>query len=86
MRINVNKSKVIHFRTKSQAQTDFDFTLGNKSLEKVNKYKYLRFIFDSSLNFEATAEFLSKSEHVALGAICSKFRSNKLFHQVSLQF
>ncbi len=41
MRVNVNKSKVTHFTTKSQAQSDFDFTLGNKSLEKVNKYKFL---------------------------------------------
>ncbi len=77
MRVNVNKSKVIHFRTKSQAQTDIDFTLGNNSLEKVNKYKYLGVIFDSSLYFETTAEFLAKSGGRALGATCSKFRFNK---------
>ncbi len=74
--MRVNKSKVTHFRTKSQAKTDFDFTLG-KSIEKVNKYTYLDVIFDSSLNFETTADFLAKSGGRALGAICSKFRSNK---------
>ncbi len=26
MIVNLNKSKVTHFRTKSQAQTNFDFT------------------------------------------------------------
>ncbi len=31
--VNVNKSKVTHFRTKSQTQTDFDFTRANKSLK-----------------------------------------------------
>ncbi len=60
MRVNVNKSKVTHFRTKSQAQTDFDFTIGNKSIEKINKYKYLGVIFHSSLNFETPADFLAK--------------------------
>ncbi len=73
----MNKSKYTHFRTKSQAQTDFDFKLGNKSLEIVNKCKYLGVIFDSSLNFETTADFFAKSGGRALGAICSKFRSNK---------
>ncbi len=77
MRVNVNKSKVTHFRTKNQAQTDFDFILGNKSLEKVNTYKYLGVTFDSSLNFETTAEVLAKSGGRALGAIFIRFRSNK---------
>ncbi len=77
MRVNVNKSKVTNFRTKSQPQTNFDFTLGNKSLENVNKYKYLGVTFDSSLNFETTAEFFAKSGGMTIGATCSKFRSNK---------
>ncbi len=89
MRVNVIKSKVTHFRSKSQAQIDFDFTLGNKSLEKENKYKYLGVIFDSSLNFETTADFLAKSGGRALGAICSMFDPIKVWDikhtQVSLQ-
>ncbi len=68
MRVNVYKSKVT---------LNFDFTLGKKSLENVNKFEYLVMTFDSSLNFETTAEFLAKSGGRALGAICSKCRSNK---------
>ncbi len=71
MRVNVNKSKVTHFRTKSKAQTNFDFTLGNRIIEKVNKYKYLCVIIDSSLNFETTSEFLARSGDM------TQFRSNK---------
>ncbi len=91
----MNKFKVTHVKTKSQAKTNFDFTLGSKGLEKVNKYKYLSVTFHSSLSFETTADFLAKSEvgHLVQYAVSLdliKFwdikHTQNSFTQVSLHF
>lgn len=79
MRINVNKSKILHFRIPSQTRTTYDFKIGNISLEIVNRYKYLGLVLDEHLDFNTTSSILSESAGRALGSICSKFKSNKGF-------
>ncbi len=77
MKINVNKSKVVHYRTKGSAATDVKFKLDNCEVEVVKQYKYLGMILDSSLDFLSTAKVLADSAGRALGAVMSKFKSNK---------
>jgi hypothetical protein len=39
--VNVNKSKIMHFRNPSVPRTDFNFTVNDNSMECVNCYQYL---------------------------------------------
>lgn len=39
--VNVNKSKIMHFRNPSVPRTDFNFTVNGNSMECVNCYQYL---------------------------------------------
>ena len=77
MRVNVKKTKVIHFRTRTQQQSVFKFSLNNNALEYVDKYKYLGIVLDEHLDFNTTASVLAGSAGRALGSISSKFRHLK---------
>jgi hypothetical protein len=89
MSINIDKTKVIHFRSKRTPQTSNEFMLGNSRLEKASQYKYLGVMLDEKLNFGVCAELLSGAASRALGSIVSKFNTmrnvgyntfNKLLH------
>ena len=89
MRVNVSKTKIVHFRTKSQPCTSYEFICGNEAIEIIDKYKYLGLILDEHLNYDITASVLAGSAGRALGGICSKFKKlkglgyqtfTKLFH------
>ena len=41
MSVNISKTKVVHFRKKNKALTDFEFKLGDSKLQICRKYKYL---------------------------------------------
>ena len=77
MRVNTKKTKIVHFRVKSQAKTDFGFIFNNEVVECVEKYKYLGIYLDEHLDFRSTATILANSATRALGALFSKFRKNK---------
>ena len=77
MRVNVKKTKIVHFRIKSQVKSSFSFTFNQEQVECVNRYKYLGIILDENLDFNCTASVLSNSANRALGGICSKFRKLK---------
>ena len=89
MKINSDKSKVVHFRSTNKEETQYTFKLGNDVIDIVDKYKYLGIVLHYSLNFEMSSSILAKSGGRALGSICTKFRSikglgfktfTKLFH------
>jgi hypothetical protein len=76
MRINVKKTKIVHFRTPSQPKTEYNFLFNNEIVQCVDKYKYLGIILDEHLNFNTTVTVLAGSANRALGSIYTKF--NKL--------
>jgi hypothetical protein len=49
MRVNIKKTKIVHFRTKIQSHTSFNFMFNNEIVECVDKYKYLGIILDEHL-------------------------------------
>ena len=49
LRVNTNKSKIIHYRTKRRQRTQFLFKMGNIYLDMVTVYKYLGLYFDEFL-------------------------------------
>ena len=77
MRVNIQKSKVVHFRMKSIYQTHQNFRFGTEMLDKVDKYEYLGIVMDEFLVFNTTASVLAESGGRALGAIYSKYKHNR---------
>ena len=79
MKVNVSKSKIVHYRVRGHEQSSFDFKLGGQSLEIKDRYPYLGVVLDAHLNFDTTSGVLAESAGRALGTICNKFRYNKGF-------
>lgn len=77
LKVNIEKTKVIHFRTSRQTLTDTAFTYGDLDLETVSKYKYLGVILDEYLKYDYCIKALADSSGRALGGIISKFQSLK---------
>ena len=77
MKINIDKTKVVHFRTKRQRKTNQIFYMSNNVIDIVPNYKYLGVIFDEFLDFNAAADTLSGAAGRALGGIISKFKMLK---------
>ena len=72
MKINDEKTKVIHFRNKRKPQSNFTFKSGSTSLSYTHSYKYLGLILDEHLTFGEWTKMLSDSAGRALGAIINK--------------
>ena len=67
LKLNVEKSKIVHFRRKNVTRTEFPFHFGENELEIIDRYKYLGIIIDEYLNYDVTAQMLSDSAGRALG-------------------
>ncbi len=75
--VNVDKTKVMHFRNKNKPVTDMIFSINGQSLERVDDYKYLGIVFDQHMDFDKTAELLAASAGRALGSVINKVKANK---------
>ena len=75
LKLNVDKSNIIHFRPKRIQETRFNFTYGEQHLTLVQHYKYLGIYLDAHLNFELCSNTLSDSAGRALGGVIHKFKS-----------
>ncbi len=58
MKINKDKTKIVHFKTQTVPRTKYDFHLDENNIEIVDKYKYLSMCFDEFLDFKCTASML----------------------------
>ena len=75
LKVNTNKSKVMHVRPKRLVRAEKDFVLGNELLNVVNDYKYLRFYFDEFMYLNKGISILSDAAGRSPGAVISKFKS-----------
>ena len=75
--INFSKTKVMHFRNKGKQCSDFDFKVGNETVDYASVYRYLGVHLNEHLEFGIIAETLSKAGGRALGAVISKIHSYK---------
>ncbi len=89
MKINNDKTKVIHFRKKSTKITDVTFQLGEHHVKKVDNYTYLGVYLHEYLDYQTIANTFSGAAGRALGNVISKFKSfgnvglktySKLYH------
>ena len=77
MKVNIEKTKVVHFRNKRKKKSKFVFKIDDCTLEIVDSYRYLGVIFDEYLNFDKCAKTLSEAAGRALGSIITKFKQYK---------
>ncbi len=71
--VNKNKTKVMHFRKTRTMRCKTNFYIGKHKLEYASEYKYLGVMLNEYLNFNVTADVLSKASVRALGALINKF-------------
>ena len=74
MAVNQNKTQVVHFRKKGVNQSSTVFNLGSANLVYVGEYKYLGFIFDEFMSYEAGMQSLADSAGRALGSVINKMK------------
>ena len=75
--VNIDKTKIMHFRENSIPLTDSVFSYNNIPIECVSEYKYLGILLDEHMDFKKTANLLANSAGRALGAVINKVKSNK---------
>ncbi len=89
MKVNRDKTKVMHFRKKKCKFIETQFYFGMDLVDICQHYQYLGIIINEHLSYEITATTLAESAGRALGGVISKFKSfqnvgfqtfNKLYH------
>lgn len=80
MSANMDKTKIIHFRTKKKKITNYQFTLCNNTIDFTAEYKYLGLTLHEHLNYTFSTEKLTTSAGKALGAITAKYLKAKGLH------
>ena len=70
--ININKTKIIHFRSKSHIRSNYIFRCNNNIVDYCDSYKYLGVWMDEFLTFTINATAIAKCASRALGALMSK--------------
>ena len=69
MDVNINKTKVVHFRKSNTDRTEFNFKLGNNDIEIRGNYKHLGVVLNEYLDFTETANVLSESAERAFSSL-----------------
>jgi len=70
--INVNKTKIIHFRPQSIRKSEVIFQCSDYIIEYCDSYKYLGVWMNEHLNFSKHTKELAKAASRALGSLMSK--------------
>ena len=79
MKVNTQKTHVIHFRKKRQSRTNYMFKINGETIMTTDKCKYLGLVFQEFLDFKITSDVLAESGGRALGSIYCKYKCNKGF-------
>ncbi len=77
LKVNTEKTNIVHFRRKWKQQTTFKFKFENNWLNIVDRYKYLWVVLQENRDFKITEEVLAGAAGRALGAIISEFECLK---------
>jgi hypothetical protein len=75
--INVDKTKVVHFRTPSTPKTLFNFTCSGTPLEITDCYKYLGLTMNEHLDQCKMVTSVAKPANLALGLLIAKHKTFK---------
>ena len=75
LKINVEKTKVVHFRRTGEPRTDVNFLCGNETIGIVEQYRYLGLILTEFLDYSVMSKAVALSAGRALGLIIAKSRA-----------
>jgi hypothetical protein len=75
LQINVDKTKVVHFRMPSVVKTDVIFRCSENVINVVDSYKYLGLMFNEHLDKSMMAKSVAKSANRALGLLIAKCKA-----------
>jgi len=75
VKVNINKSKIVHFRPVRRQRTIFEFCYGLDAMEIVDSYKYLGVFLDEHLNYNKCSQILAESARRALGGVINKIKT-----------
>ena len=75
MRINLDKTKIVHFRSPSTPKSNVSFQFGSESIGITNQYTYLGTLLTEHLDYNAMAAHVAKSVNKALGLVISKYKA-----------
>lgn len=70
--VNLEKSKIVHFRTQSVTRSNFPFIFNGKEVDIVSKYTYLGLLLIEFVSYEEMAKAVAKSASRALGLLIAK--------------
>ncbi len=76
MAVNLKKTKMVHFRKKSQPRSSHTFKYGDDIVHFTSEYKYLGIYFDEHLCFDFHEEQLAAAGSCALGSVINKLKKN----------
>ena len=76
LQVNTGKTKVMHVRKPEVCQTQYQFTYGDLTLEKVEQYRYLGFLMHENCSVIPGGDAFASSGERALGAIINKVKKN----------
>ena len=89
MRVNLDKTKLVHFRSPPTPKSKIPFQFGNVNIEIANQYTYLGVLLTEHLDYNALTAHVAKSANRALGLVISKYKafsrlpfSTKLFNSI----
>ena len=74
MKININKTKIIHFRNKSVERSKQIFSCGNDVIDFAGQYRYLGLVLSEHLDYAVTAKYVAQAATRSLGLLISKFK------------
>ena len=81
MVVNLDKSKFVHFRRGPQtAQTNYNITFVNATVDIVQIYKYLGMVINKILGFNVTAKIVAKSASQAPDLVIGKNVKGLVFY------
>ena len=72
LRVNLRKTKIVHFRPKRKGRTRFEFKYNDSVIEIIDSYKYLGVYLDEHLDYNKCVSGLADSAGRALSGILSK--------------
>ena len=75
IQVNPSKTKVIHFRHKRKALSDFGFCLGCHILDYVHEYKYLGYFLNEFLDANESIQRVYDGANRALGVLIAKAKT-----------
>ena len=77
MKINKDKTNVVHFRPKNQKAAEHTFKFGEDYINLTDKYRYLGCVLTEFMNVNTIADNLADAGSRCLGKLIAKFYSNK---------